>query len=237
MMNTMRWERRGGGRGVQKSGSECGNTCFRSLAAAPARVPAARFRPGHACLPWGARMRARPGRVKDKDCADASRPSWVFSIHFGSFSPPASSQPFVFRLFFSSADDAHCNKRRLLFPVVFVFFVCLLHVRSEECGGGVIGPKIGGCDFPKYTLARPPLSIGPAFHSRTPFGACTHNRPFGVLQAWTGSPKPSKKRCLSIVVLFCFFSQVHGMKEFSVATIASNGAPGGAAGALKVLCP
>lgn len=30
------------------------------------------------------------------------------------------------------------------------------------------------------------------------------------------------------------FSQVHGMKEFSVATIASNGAPGGAAGALKV---
>lgn len=31
------------------------------------------------------------------------------------------------------------------------------------------------------------------------------------------------------------FSQVHGMKEFSVATIASNGAPGGAAGALKVI--
>lgn len=29
-------------------------------------------------------------------------------------------------------------------------------------------------------------------------------------------------------------TKVHGVKEFSVATIASNGAPGGAAGALKV---
>lgn len=40
-------------------------------------------------------------------------------------------------------------------------------------------------------------------------------------------------------VVWCSFPitpdfQVHGMKEFSVATIASNGAPGGAAGALKV---
>ncbi len=33
---------------------------------------------------------------------------------------------------------------------------------------------------------------------------------------------------------FFFLQQVHGLKEFSVATIASNGAPGGAAGALKV---
>lgn len=141
MMKTMRWERRGGGRGVQKK-RECGHTFFRSLAAAPARVPAARFRPGHACLPWGARMRARPGRVRDNDCANAPDRSVFFRVcSLRIIFAACFFSPFVFRLFFTSADDAPRSKRRLLFPVVFVLFVCLLHVRSEECGGGVIGPQ------------------------------------------------------------------------------------------------
>lgn len=36
-----------------------------------------------------------------------------------------------------------------------------------------------------------------------------------------------------LIVLIYLITQMHALKEFSVATIASNGAPGGAAGALK----
>lgn len=36
-----------------------------------------------------------------------------------------------------------------------------------------------------------------------------------------------------LMAVLCHIIQMHSLKEFSVATIASNGAPGGAAGALK----
>lgn len=61
----------------------------------------------------------------------------------------------------------------------------------------LLAPKIGGCELSEVHLPDPLcLLSGRRFTLGHLSGHARTTEPFRVLQAWTGSPKPSKKRCL-----------------------------------------